>query len=43
MRTTALSGDESCNVLGRYLPEFGKVIGQMQHDLSIFIPSMHTL
>ena len=32
------------NVLGRYLPEFGKVIGQMQHDLfHIYTVDDHTL
>ncbi len=32
------------NVLGRYLPEFGKIIGQMQHDLfHIYTVDAHTL
>ena len=32
------------NILGRYLPEFGKIIGQMQHDLfHIYTVDDHTL
>ncbi|ARU56041.1 PII uridylyl-transferase [Oleiphilus messinensis] len=32
------------NVLGRYLPEFGKIIGQMQHDLfHIYTVDAHTV
>ena len=32
------------NILGRYLPEFGQVIGQMQHDLfHIYTVDAHTL
>ncbi|MFE8073216.1 [protein-PII] uridylyltransferase [Marinobacteraceae bacterium S3BR75-40.1] len=32
------------NVLGRYLPEFGQIIGQMQHDLfHIYTVDAHTL
>ncbi len=32
------------NILGRYLPEFGKIIGQMQHDLfHIYTVDAHTL
>lgn len=39
-----LSAMKRYNVLGRYLPEFGKVIGQMQHDLfHIYTVDAHTL
>ncbi|MFO7529736.1 MAG: [protein-PII] uridylyltransferase [Marinobacter sp.] len=32
------------NVLGRYLPEFGQIIGQMQHDLfHIYTVDAHTM
>lgn len=32
------------NILGRYLPEFGQIIGQMQHDLfHIYTVDAHTL
>ncbi|NHN37726.1 [protein-PII] uridylyltransferase [Pseudomaricurvus alcaniphilus] len=32
------------NILGRYLPEFGNIIGQMQHDLfHIYTVDQHTL
>lgn len=32
------------NILGRYLPEFGQVVGQMQHDLfHIYTVDAHTL
>ncbi len=32
------------NILGRYLPEFGKIVGQMQHDLfHIYTVDAHTL
>lgn len=39
-----LSAMKKYNVLGRYLPEFGKIIGQMQHDLfHIYTVDAHTL
>ncbi|MDX1757715.1 MAG: [protein-PII] uridylyltransferase [Marinobacter sp.] len=39
-----LSFMKKYNVLGRYLPEFGKIIGQMQHDLfHIYTVDAHTL
>ncbi|SFR50763.1 UTP--GlnB (protein PII) uridylyltransferase, GlnD [Marinobacter daqiaonensis] len=39
-----LSRMKKYNVLGRYLPEFGQIIGQMQHDLfHIFTVDAHTL
>lgn len=39
-----LSAMKRYNVLGRYLPEFGKIIGQMQHDLfHIYTVDSHTL
>ncbi|GGY76645.1 [protein-PII] uridylyltransferase [Marinobacter zhanjiangensis] len=39
-----LSHMKKYNVLGRYLPEFGQIIGQMQYDLfHIFTVDTHTL
>lgn len=39
-----LSNMKKYQVLGRYLPEFGKIIGQMQHDLfHLFTVDTHTL
>lgn len=39
-----LSNMKKYNVLGRYLPEFGQIIGQMQHDLfHIYTVDAHTL
>ena len=39
-----LSYMKKYNVLGRYLPEFGQIIGQMQHDLfHIYTVDAHTL
>jgi [protein-PII] uridylyltransferase len=39
-----LSHMKKYNVLGRYLPEFGEIIGQMQHDLfHIYTVDAHTL
>uniref|UniRef100_UPI0030DDD689 [protein-PII] uridylyltransferase n=1 Tax=uncultured Marinobacter sp. TaxID=187379 RepID=UPI0030DDD689 len=39
-----LSNMKKYNVLGRYLPEFGQIIGQMQHDLfHIYTVDVHTL
>jgi len=39
-----LSAMKKYNVLGRYLPEFGKIIGQMQHDLfHIYTVDAHTM
>ncbi|QSP93437.1 [protein-PII] uridylyltransferase [Marinobacter salinisoli] len=39
-----LSAMKKYNVLGRYLPEFGQIIGQMQHDLfHIYTVDAHTL
>jgi [protein-PII] uridylyltransferase len=39
-----LSAMKKYNVLGRYLPEFGQIIGQMQHDLfHIFTVDAHTM
>ncbi|SDX07010.1 [protein-PII] uridylyltransferase [Marinobacter mobilis] len=39
-----LSSMKKYNVLGRYLPEFGQIIGQMQHDLfHIYTVDAHTL
>ena len=41
---TQLSRMRRYGVLGRYLPEFGRVIGQMQHDLfHIYTVDAHTL
>ena len=38
-----LSAMKKYNVLGRYLPEFGQIIGQMQHDLfHIYTVDAHT-
>lgn len=40
----SLSAMKKYNVLGRYLPEFGQIIGQMQHDLfHIFTVDAHTM
>lgn len=42
--TTQLRRMKRYNILGRYLPEFGKIIGQMQHDLfHIYTVDAHTL
>ena len=39
-----LSAMKKYNVLGRYLPEFGNIIGQMQYDLfHIFTVDAHTM
>ncbi|OEY67024.1 [protein-PII] uridylyltransferase [Marinobacter sp. X15-166B] len=39
-----LAAMKKYNVLGRYLPEFGQIIGQMQHDLfHIYTVDAHTL
>lgn len=39
-----LSAMKKYSVLGRYLPEFGKIIGQMQHDLfHIYTVDAHTM
>ncbi len=39
-----LSSMKKYSVLGRYLPEFGEIIGQMQHDLfHIYTVDAHTL
>nr|WP_281496388.1 [protein-PII] uridylyltransferase [Marinobacter sp. S0848L] len=39
-----LSAMKKYNVLGRYLPEFGDIIGQMQHDLfHIYTVDAHTM
>ncbi|MFV8570587.1 [protein-PII] uridylyltransferase [Marinobacter sp. SBS5] len=39
-----LSAMKKYNVLGRYLPEFGEIIGQMQHDLfHIYTVDAHTM
>lgn len=39
-----LSSMKKYNVLGRYLPEFGQIIGQMQHDLfHIYTVDTHTM
>jgi [protein-PII] uridylyltransferase len=39
-----LAAMKKYNVLGRYLPEFGQIIGQMQHDLfHIYTVDTHTL
>lgn len=39
-----LSNMKKYNVLGRYLPEFGQIIGQMQYDLfHIYTVDTHTL
>ncbi|HLT13840.1 MAG TPA: [protein-PII] uridylyltransferase [Marinobacter sp.] len=39
-----LSAMKKYNVLGRYLPEFGRIIGQMQHDLfHIYTVDAHTM
>ncbi len=41
---TQLKRMKRYNILGRYLPEFGKIIGQMQHDLfHIYTVDAHTL
>jgi [protein-PII] uridylyltransferase len=42
--TTQLRRMKRYNILGRYLPEFGRIIGQMQHDLfHIYTVDAHTL
>ncbi len=41
---TQLERMKRYNILGRYLPEFGDIIGQMQHDLfHIYTVDAHTL
>ncbi|WP_425049770.1 [protein-PII] uridylyltransferase [Pseudomaricurvus hydrocarbonicus] len=41
---TQLKRMKRYNILGRYLPEFGDIIGQMQHDLfHIYTVDAHTL
>lgn len=41
---STLSAMKKYNVLGRYLPEFGQIIGQMQHDLfHIYTVDAHTM
>lgn len=41
---TTLSYMKRYNILGRYLPEFDRIIGQMQHDLfHIYTVDAHTL
>ena len=41
---TQLKRMKRYNILGRYLPEFGQIIGQMQHDLfHIYTVDAHTL
>lgn len=42
--TTELKRMNRYGILGRYLPEFGKIVGQMQHDLfHIYTVDAHTL
>ena len=42
--TTELRRMNRYGILGRYLPEFGKIVGQMQHDLfHIYTVDAHTL
>ena len=42
--TTQLRRMKRYNILGRYLPEFGNIIGQMQYDLfHIYTVDQHTL
>ncbi|KAA0874661.1 [protein-PII] uridylyltransferase [Nitrincola tapanii] len=42
--STQLKRMNRYGILGRYLPEFGKIIGQMQHDLfHIYTVDAHTL
>ncbi|MCO4785128.1 MAG: [protein-PII] uridylyltransferase [Marinomonas atlantica] len=42
--TTVLRSMKHIGLLGRYLPEFGAIIGQMQHDLfHIYTVDAHTL
>jgi len=41
---TTLSYMKRYNVLGRYLPEFGRIIGRMQHDLfHVYTVDAHTI
>ncbi|MEH6626292.1 MAG: [protein-PII] uridylyltransferase [Motiliproteus sp.] len=42
--TTELKRMNRYGILGRYLPEFGRIVGQMQHDLfHIYTVDAHTL
>jgi [protein-PII] uridylyltransferase len=42
--THALRGMNQCSILGRYLPNFRRIIGQMQHDLfHVYTVDQHIL